>query len=442
MQDFESFKRIFPKSFVKKLKDSVIPFDKSINKKQILEELYNQIILFTYHPYPCRDYIIKNKHNYVARIIPSFYPKDLFLYYYCIKMLEDEIAKNRVEGTYGGWRLGNKIRFMEENDDYYLEGYAGYNSFNPFLWTKNWQDFQKKAYFFNKKGKYTSKIKLDIANFYNSINLHLLQKKIYLSVPTKKRFYVELLFHFLNNWNKKFEGYSNKLVGLPQEEGNDCSRILANFYLQDYDKFMKTLCDRNNATYLRYADDQIIYTNNKNTTRKILCWASKYLFKIGLDINSSKVIEFDNSGEFNKYWAFEIFQLFEDKLNKKKINKGIELFLSWKNENITFRENQVLKRILNLDFKLINPDIRHNILEILLKKEFLSNLDCWYFTQIYGKLKESEKEELLKILDSLIDQLHFNSYHYNLMKFYQKKKIPFDKERLMKAINKLKLLII
>ena len=60
-------------------------------------------------------------------------------------MLEDEIAKNRVEGTYGGWRLGNKIRFMEENDDYYLEGYAGYNSFNPFLWTKNWQDFQKKS---------------------------------------------------------------------------------------------------------------------------------------------------------------------------------------------------------------------------------------------------------------------------------------------------------
>lgn len=118
------------------------------------------------------------------------------------------------------------------------------------------------------------------------------------------------------NWNKTFEGYSYKLVGVPQDTIGDCSRISANFYLQDYDESMKELCDTSNAKYLRYADDQIIYSNNKMTGRQILFEASKCLFKIGLDINSGKVVEFDSREQFNQYWAFEIFELLDDKKNK------------------------------------------------------------------------------------------------------------------------------
>ncbi len=275
MIDYKSFKKIFPKSFVKKLKESIVPFNSPIKKEKILEELYTDITSFIYNPSLPREYIVSNKHNYVARIVPTFNAKDYFLYYLCLKMLEDEIAENRVEGTYGGWRLGNKIKLKEEMEEYYLDVSAAGNSFNPFLWMQNWQDFQKKVYQYSEVDDYKYIIKFDISNFYNTINLELLNRKIYLIAPHQKRFYAELLFHFLCNWNKKFEGYSYKLVGLPQDEIGDCSRILANFYLQDYDESMKELCDTNNAKYWRYADDQIIYSNDKMTGRQILFEASK-----------------------------------------------------------------------------------------------------------------------------------------------------------------------
>jgi hypothetical protein len=438
MIDYKSFKQIFPKSFVKKLRESIVTFNPPIKKEEICKELFNEIISFTYYPGLPRDYIVFNKYNHVARIVPTFYAKDYFLYYFCLKMLEDEIAENRVDGTYGGWRLGNKIMLKEKAEEYCLDTYVP-NSFNPFLWMENWQDFQRKAYQYSRPGEYRYFIYFDISSFYDHINLELLNRKIYLVAPQKKRFYVELLFHFLHNWNKKIEGYSDKIVGLPQDEIGDCSRILANFYLQDYDGFMKDLCDKNKAQYLRYADDQIIYSEDRLSGRKILFEASKYLFKIGLDINSGKVLEFDDPDKFNKYWAFQIFELFRDKADKNKINEGIKLFLKWKEENINFREYSVLKKIIGLDFKLIEASSKHKILSILLEKEFISDLDWWRFNKIYNQLDGADKKDFLNILNELVDEVQFNSFHYNLRKFYQKNKLPYDKKRIYDKIKKLRI---
>lgn len=178
MIDYESFKKIFPKSFVKKLKESIVPFNSPIKKEKILEELYTDITSFIYNPSLPREYIVSNKHNYVDRIVPTFNAKDYFLYYLCLKMLEDEIAENRVEGTYGGWRLGNKIKLKEEMEEYYLDVSAASNSFNPFLWMQNWQDFQKTVYQYSMVDDYKYIIKFDISNFYNTINLELLNRQI------------------------------------------------------------------------------------------------------------------------------------------------------------------------------------------------------------------------------------------------------------------------
>jgi len=141
----ENLTKLFTKNFKKKLKESLIP-SSQINKQEIINDLVNEIKSYSYHPNKPRDYIIFNKYNGVARIVPSFTAKDTFLYYICVKFIEDEIAQNRVEGTYGGWRLGNKIALMErkEEQELMIENYV-VNSFNPFLWNKNWTDFQKKA---------------------------------------------------------------------------------------------------------------------------------------------------------------------------------------------------------------------------------------------------------------------------------------------------------
>lgn len=439
MLDLTSFKNIFPRSLAKKLKESIIPHNSPIDRDKIAELLYREIVEYKYHPSTPRDYIVVNKANYVARIVPTFHPKDYFLYYFCTKILEDEIAVNYVDGTFGGWRLGNQIKIREENDQLEIIDSAPSNSYNPFLWTEHWSQFQKKAYEISSTGSYEYIVKLDIANFYDSINISLLGKKLYLASPTTKLFYIDLLKHFLANWNKKFEGYSKKSIGLPQDELSDSSRILANFYLQDYDKKIKEICNSIAANYLRYADDQLFYTKSKHDANYLVYEASKQLSRIGLNINTSKVIYFDSQDKFNEYWAFEIFDLLGDTSDKSSINKGIEKFLEWKDLKKSFREPSVLKRILNIDFSLFELKNRLKILALLYDKEFVCLMTHWMMSKIYNQLNDTDKIEFLNLLDELIDEYHFNSYHYNLMCFYRKNKITFDEKRILEIIDKLRI---
>jgi hypothetical protein len=435
------FLRVFPPKFKDKLKESIIPFKEKLIAKNIANGLYRDLADFKYHPSPPRDYIVFNKHNYVSRIVTSFHAKDYFLTYFCCKMLEEEIAKNRVPGTYGGWRLGNKIRIREEEEDIFFdyENSISFNSYNPYLWRKNWQNFQKKAYQFSISGKYSFFLKFDIANFYNDINLDILYKKLLSATPKQKVQYVELLFHFLKNWNKKFEGFSTKTVGLPQDEIGDCSRLLANFYLQDYDDFMSKFCKRLGAKYLRYADDQIMFTDKRETALEILFAASKELFKIGLDINSSKVDEFKCKNDFNTYWAFEIFELLKDEKDLPSINKAFKMFLSYRKRGVRFRESSILKRLLGVDFTILKPVYKKQFFTYILEPEFLSNLEWWGLNKIYMKLKPKAKINFLRTLDELIDKVNFNSFHYNLRYFYKKNKIEYDERRLNDRINKLRI---
>ena len=90
------------------------------------------------------------------------------MYYLCVKLLENEIAGNRVEGTFGGWTLGNTIRIKEEKEILELE-YVPFNSLNPFAWKEHWQSFQGVARRYADAGEWNYFVSLDIANFYGSI---------------------------------------------------------------------------------------------------------------------------------------------------------------------------------------------------------------------------------------------------------------------------------
>lgn len=430
---------MFPRSFAKKLRESIIPYQYQINRAKIAEQLYHEIVQFRYHPLTPRDYIILNKAKHVTRISPTFHAKDYFLYYFCTKILEDEIAVNYVEGTFGGWRLGNQIRLLEENDEIQVTESAPSNSYNPFLWTEQWGNFQKKAFEANNPQKYPWIVKLDIANFYDNINLDLLKKKLYLSAPRSKLLYIDLLIHFLSNWNKKFEGYSNKSVGLPQDEISDSSRLLANFYLQDFDKYIKSICDSKDAQYLRYADDQLIYAKSKIDAQYLVYETSKNLSKIGLNINTGKVKYFNNPEEFNQYWSFEIFELLGDKTNQIRINQGIRKFIDWKDTNVEFKEHSVLRAILNRNFELFETALKHKILSYLFEKEFISSLSHWAMNKIYNQLNNEDKNEFLKITWELVDECYFNSFHYNLMKFYDKNKLEYNKMYVQRRIEQLRI---
>ncbi|MCZ6803321.1 MAG: hypothetical protein O7D86_05135 [Proteobacteria bacterium] len=101
--DKTSYNNLFKTKFWSKLNESLVPFDdKPIDKKQFLDDLYQQVQDFTYSPSHPREYIVYNKHNGISRYVPTFKRADYCVYYMCIKLLENEIAINRVEGTFGG----------------------------------------------------------------------------------------------------------------------------------------------------------------------------------------------------------------------------------------------------------------------------------------------------------------------------------------------------
>ena len=430
-----SFLELFNTKFWKKLNESVVPFTDNPDKNDFLEKLHSQVINFTYTPSHPRHYILFNKHNGVTRFVPTFNRKDYCVYYLCIKLLEKEIAINRVEGTFGGWTLGNPIRLKEEQEILELD-YVPFNTINELSWAKEWQSFQEIARRHNESGNYNYYINLDIANFYDTINLAILERKIRHIVPKNKQEVVTLLLHFLQNWNKQIEGYNIKTVGLPQDEIGDCSRILANFYLQDFDFAMKKICEKHKSKFIRFADDQIIFTHNKEIAKQILFEASKELFKINLNVNSSKVKEFCSKEEFETYWAFEIFDLLRDKENKDSINEGVEKYFSLIDKNVYFRDNSVLKRLLTVNFELIEPKFRHRLLGGFFDQDFLSNSTLWHFKRI--RLAINNDKEFFEQLDNLIPNALFNSFLFNLRLFYSKDREKFDLKIIDDRIEEIK----
>jgi hypothetical protein len=179
MINFETFRRIFDSSFWRTLSNSLVPYapgERPQNKKQFLEKLFIDISKRHYTASVPRDYIVYNKHNFVTRIVPTFSYRDACVYFFCIKRLEEFIAVNRVEGTFGGWQLGNHIRKKEEEESAGM--YVPTTSYNRGLWLDHWKDFQKHAYTYSLSDSYNYFLKFDIANFYDTINLRLLENKI------------------------------------------------------------------------------------------------------------------------------------------------------------------------------------------------------------------------------------------------------------------------
>jgi len=389
------------------------------NRIKFLNDLYMSISKMEYSPSPPRGVLVARRGTYVARFVPALTIKDYCVYFFCLKRIEQYIAKNRVKGTFGGWMLGGAIRRREEEEissPYALEG-----SYNRFAWKKNWTNFQNLAYQFYKDKKFKWFANIDIANYYDSINLDRLEVLIRSVVPATKRKEINLLFYFLNHWNKKYLYYEKQNVGLPSDEVGDCSRILANFYLQDYDKRTSLLAKRNEGGYLRFADDQIIGAKTEKEVHEIVFLASKDLARIGLNLNAHKVKVLSRR-DFLYYWSFDIF-IFLDKKTKVSAAKAFDKFEKRQGK---IRSDTVLKRFLGIDIRLLSKKRRKKLIEYLLEEEFVSDIDSYYLGKIYDLLDEERKKDFITYLNRLSQKILFNQFHLRVLKFAKDKGIDND----------------
>lgn len=413
----KEFLKIFSSNFYKKvLKESLVSFKIKTTKseaKRNIVDAYHNLLNFNYNISAPQEYIYLIKNRYVSRIIPVFTIQDEAIYFYLCKRLEDDISINRVDGTFGGWRIGNSIKALEDEELEYVV-----NSYDPSLWLKNWKDFQK--YIFTNLQKYNYKyaLKLDIANFYDSIDINLLSRKLYKCCSKEKYDIVELIIYLLKYWNKKYSNYNESNIGIPQNEFGDQSRLLANLYLNDYDVAMEQICINNNCKYSRFADDQIILFDEEEQINDIMLVCNDELRKIGLNLNAGKVKKFKKD-DLIKFYLFN--QL--EKLDLKKYDEASTEFFELYDSGKEIRSDTFLRRCLTIGLKKFSLSNRNRIMSIITSEDFIIKCGVQHLSKIYINLTLEEKEKFLETLFEMFKKIKFNGFKYIVITFAKKNRL-------------------
>lgn len=137
-----------------------------------------------------------------------------------------------------------------------------------------------RAQYYLKNNKYF--LKSDIRKYFDSIDQKLLLGLIKKKVKCTKT--IGLIGKILFN-------YGNKGKGLPI--GNLTSQFFANVYLDVFDHYIK---DQNGFKYIRYMDDFVIFSNEKDKLKKILIEIREYLEK-ELELDLKDKVTFINKRE-------------------------------------------------------------------------------------------------------------------------------------------------
>lgn len=454
MDNLEEFKKYYNSDYWKIFKKKGIVFNipKTLEEREnLVEETYNDILAGTYSPDTPLHYIYADKGKGVVRTIPVFKLKDYIVYYYCIKKLEKVIAINRVENTFGGWSLGGVMRKNENEElsirknDYdsyedFIADASGISiseySFNPQAWSIAYGELNAMLYASAQETEYKHIAVFDISNFYDSIRLNILRAQI--EEVSTDNFTINLLFHFLESVNT----FNNSTLGLPQDALGDCSRILANFYLQEYDKFMHDLCKEYEARYLRYSDDQFVFVKEETDLNFLMYKSSKWLCKFGLSINQKKV-QFYSSEQLITNRSFDIFDIIstdEDREDSSKVEKFVDRYLAILDsqglDNLKDKGKALLNRLIFCK-GLANIPYRKKIkiIACFLSNEYLSTSTYEHFKRIYNLLAKNEQDEFINQLNTLSDLLIHNRFHYQLVIFYEE--LGIETEHIKKRISDL-----
>ncbi len=443
MDDLNKFRRFFNPSFWRFFQGKQNLFKvptTGFKRTDFINQLHSDIVERRYYPSVPHVYLYYNKGGGVTRIVPAFEIRDYCVYYYCIKKLEDKIAINRVENTFGGWTFGGLMRRSEDEEmsrrksnydkQEEIAEFVGVSvpqySFNPAAWVRAYGDLNAKLFATATEIDYRYVAEFDIANYYDSIRLDILENRIREVCEESLAVVISVLFHFLNYWNRKSNLYNRQSVGLPQDAMGDCSRILANFYLQNYDRAISDFCNKHACKFLRYADDQFIFAKDKISLEKALFEASKQLNSIGLSINQKKVAIM-TTGDLIVSRSFRVFDILKDdsdRRDKSKVEEFVDLYLG-------FYDSKALEKLHKGGVSLLNralacPALRHinpkkkaRLIAIAADATYLQNTSAIYLNKIYKLIPYKQRAKFIRKINKLANRLIHNGFHYEALQFYQ-----------------------
>lgn len=422
----QDFNRWFNNDFWKAFRKKVIPIQVPKNKSEreaIIEKVFNSVSSARYVPSIPEFEIILNKGFGVARTVPVFCIEDYCVYYFCIKELENILCVNRTKNTFGGWKLGGELRKKEQNEIKCESTDYGRYSFNPLAWAQAFGEFNAILYSQIDQTSYSHVLQLDLANFYDCIRLDILERRIREEAGASQGWIISLLFYLLNHWNRRNTERHPQTVGLPQDALADCSRILANYYLQKYDVYAETICTNLGAIYLRYADDQIILLNDQSLVEFILLLLTRQLDKFGLRVNQKKVVIWER-GEFLKHRFRDIHKIFSE-IDSNKDPSLVEQFVR---EYLKIQQNDLekswngglplLNRLVFANLENIPKDLFDPILSRFTSEKYLLLADASKIKRVYELNKLSSNPiDFEQILKDMAKRSVHNAFHYELISF-------------------------
>ena len=121
-------------------------------------------------------------------------------------------------------------------------------------------------------------LKCDVRKFFASIDQNILIRILEKHIPDQD------ILNLLSGIIGSFHTEEGK--GLPL--GNLTSQLLVNVYMNEFDQFMKHQVKA--KYYIRYADDFVIFSDNKEQLKTVLLQVSAFLeFHLGLKLHPDKV---------------------------------------------------------------------------------------------------------------------------------------------------------
>lgn len=172
-------------------------------------------------------------------------------------------------------------------------------------------DARKRVYRFIKREKPTYYLQMDIRKYYPSVNNERLKVKIRRILKCKDT--LGLLDNIIDSCE-----------GLPI--GNYTSQVLGNYYLTDFDWFVKQeLCVKG---YFRYCDDLVFFGGSPSELEIIRVKAVRFLRREGLQVKPDwKITKLNTGCDFVGYQFYESgFKL------RKRIYKSAKMALSARND--------------------------------------------------------------------------------------------------------------
>lgn len=144
----------------------------------------------------------------------------------------------------------------------------------------------------NKKYKYV--LRLDIDNFFDSIDHFLLRRRLVATGTEEELVRLIMLCMEMGKIKQKSREWVDTMLGTPQ--GAVLSPLMANLYLHSFDQFAISRC----LPYIRYADDFLFLCEDKEQAQELLEKTEEYLKeKLKLSLNQPpSIIKLTDGFEF------------------------------------------------------------------------------------------------------------------------------------------------